>query len=125
MFEQLAAGADLFVHSYSGVKFEVEQAVPFDADWLHLLIGPVIFAAAALVTRKPMSSWTPWLAVLAIAGLNELADLAVDQSPNRLGAYAENVTDFLLTIAVPTVIMIAARRFPGLIGSRDPAGRLR
>jgi hypothetical protein len=114
MIEKLAAGIDHFIRSYSATKFGIEQSIPFDADWLHLAIGPVIFVAAAIVLPKKGSVWHPWLAVVALAVLNELVDLTMDQSPNRTSAYVESATDFLLTIAIPTLLLIFARHFPTL-----------
>lgn len=108
---------------YSDAKFGLEQRIPFDADWLHLIIGPAILAAASVVMRKPMASWDPWLVVVALGILNELIDLIEGASVAPNAAYFESATDFLLTIAIPTAILIKARFFPrSSKGAGGPVG---
>jgi hypothetical protein len=108
VFEILAAAPGVFIQSYSEAKLGLEQSIPFDADWLHLAIGPAILLFAAAVLRKPLSSWVPWLVVAAIALVNETVDLANSRvAPGA--AYCESTTDFLLTMAIPTLMLVVAR----------------
>jgi len=119
MIAKIAAAFSNGVARYSEIKFALEKSLPFDADLLHLVIGPVIFLLSARLTRGA-SLWWPWLTVVVLAVLNEAMDFAVDKSPDRTTAYIENATDFLLTIAVPTFFLIAARFFPRLFGGLLP-----
>ena len=108
---------------YSDAKFGLEQRIPFDADWLHLIIGPVILAAAAVVMRKPMASRGPWLVVALLGILNEVIDLMEGASVVPSVAYFESATDFLLTMAIPTALLIKARFFPrSSKGAGGPVG---
>jgi len=108
---------------YSDGKFGLEQRIPFDADWLHLIIGPVILASASVVMRKPMASWGPWLVVAVLSILNEVIDLIEGASVVPSAAYFESTTDFLLTMAIPTALLIKGRFFPrSSKGAGGPVG---
>ena len=109
MLEHLWAALDAFVRSYGDMKFGLEQRIPFDADWLHIVVGPVIMAAATVISRQPLSSWFPWFVVVSIAVLNEMVDLSVKEKSIPRTSYAESATDLMLTIAVPTLVMLYAR----------------
>jgi hypothetical protein len=56
-------------------KLFVEHAVRIGHDSLHLIVGVLIWVVAALLTRRPLTSWVPWLWVLAFILWNEAADL--------------------------------------------------
>jgi hypothetical protein len=123
MFETLTASMGQLIRIWADAKFDLEQSVPFSSGWFHLIGGPVIFMAAALVMRKPLSSWWPWLVVFLIAILNEFIDLAIETWPRRAVQYGESVSDLLLTIGIPTVMLISARRFSVPIQEDvDPTG---
>jgi hypothetical protein len=93
--------------TYLQVKGRLEQSIPFDSGWLHLMAGPLIFVAAAFLLRKPLSSWWPWLVVLFFEGLNEILDLTLGSWAPR--EFALNATDVLLTMALPTAVLAIAR----------------
>ena len=121
------SGLGSIVLSYLRAKLAFEQSVPFSPEWLHVLVGPVIFVAAAIAMGRPAVPWAPWLVVLALALLNEGADLAgvrLNMPEFSLSYYAESLRDVLLTIALPTVMLIlsAARRRPFYRRARVEAG---
>ena len=114
MTGKLTAGIVSAARFYSDTKLAIEQALPFDADWLHLAIGPAIFVVAALVLRRPQSGWGPWLVVAALAVANEIVDVTEGAANSHESAYFEAATDFLLTVAIPTLLVIVARFRPTL-----------
>jgi hypothetical protein len=84
-------------------------------DAIHILIGVAIQLALAAVLRVSVAHWFPWLAVLAIAIVNEYYDLGQEVWPARDVQIGESLKDVLLTMAVPTVLLLAARFTPRLL----------
>jgi hypothetical protein len=104
-------------------KMFIEHAVFFTSDALHVLVGMVAWIVIAAVSRRPLSDWRPWLAVLVLLILNECVDLWAEQWPDKAMQYGESAKDVLLTITLPTVLMFAIRLRPNLF--RAPPGRRR
>ena len=104
--------------SWYDTKQLVERSIAFSSDALHVLTGVVVLLTAALVLRRPISSWRPWLVVLALISLNEMIDLKFDHWPGRAAQYGESVKDMILTLALPTLLLLAARLAPRLFRSR-------
>ena len=104
----------------SGVELKhfVERSVAFSPDSLHVIAGVLILFVAALLLRKPVSSWWPWLVVLLLVCVNEGADLSADRWPHSGMQYGETVKDLLLTMALPTMLLFAARFLPGIFEQR-------
>lgn len=87
-------------------------------ETLHVVIGVLVWLVAALLTRKPITSWYPWLWVFAAILWNETVDLWNEQWPDPGQQYGEGAKDILITILVPTLLMIAARLRPDLFRAR-------
>ena len=104
--------------SFVELKHFVERSISFTPDSLHVIAGVLLLVAAAALLRKPISTWWPWLAVLLCASLNEVADLSLKPWPNPGMQYGETAKDLLLTMALPTVLLLAARTFPGIFEPR-------
>ncbi len=102
-------------------KLLLEDSLGISTGSLHVIIGMMILLLAALLLRKSVASWRPWLVLLAFATLNEANDLRIDQWPNLRMQYAESVKDLLLTLFLPTLLLITARRMPQLYARRDRA----
>lgn len=100
------------VRSWAETKLSLERSLPFDSDWLHLILGPMVIVVAAQIMRKPIRSWWPWSAVFAVVAINEFIDLYVDQWPDWEMQYAESAADILLTLVLPTLMLVVARCFP-------------
>lgn len=98
-------------------KLFVEHAVAVSNDALHLLVGVLVWIGLALVTRRRLSSWLPWAGLAVILAWNEAVDLYVEQWPDPGQQYGEAAKDVLLTLLVPTMIMLAARYRPQLFGA--------
>jgi hypothetical protein len=74
--------------------------------------------AFAALLRTSIARPLPWLIVLALELANEWTDLTVDVWPNRSDQIAGSVTDVLLTMVLPTLLLLAARYCPGLLRDR-------
>ena len=66
-----------------------------------------------------MASPLPWLCVLVAEALNEWWDLNYEDWPDR-PMWPESLEDLWVTMLVPTLLLIAARYFPGLLVRKAP-----
>lgn len=114
------------VVSWHHIKAFIEQMAGFSHDAIHVLVGGIGPLIVARLSRRTVASWLPWLAMLVLILLNEAADLAWEQWDDLARQYGDSAKDILLTMALPTVLMVTARRWPGtLVGDRrisDPGG---
>ena len=104
-------------------KVFIEHSVSVSHDSLHVIVGVLIWLAVALLLRKPVTSWKPWLWLFAIILWNETVDLWMEQWPDAGQQYGEGAKDVIVTMLVPTLIMFAARIRPELF--RSAGGRRR
>ena len=95
-------------------KLFIEHSITISHDTMHLLVGVVLWLVIALIVRRPVTSWRPWLWLLALIGWNETADLWIERWPDAGTQFGEGAKDVLLTMALPTVLMIAVRVRPEL-----------
>ena len=103
-------------------KLFIEHAIAIDHDALHVIVGVLFWLVFGLLTRRPISSWRPWLWLLALILWNETVDLWTEQWPDPGMQYGEGAKDILLTMLLPTVLGLLVRVAPGLFG---PARRRR
>ena len=78
-------------------------------DALHIHVALLLFFGSAIVFRWKLTSWKPWLVVVAAALIGEMWDLRdslVYDSPVRLGA---NLHDVWNTLLWPSAILLMAR----------------
>lgn len=114
MSEQVQAGFLSLVWSWNEFKLFLEASVSFSPDALHVLAGVFLLLALARLMDKPVGSWMPWGAVFVLAFLNELADLLADRWPKPEIQYGQGFKDLLLTMALPTMLLLAVRLAPAL-----------
>jgi hypothetical protein len=95
-------------------KLFVEHAVRISHDTLHLIFGIVLWLLVGLLSRRALTSWTPWLWVLAFILWNETVDLWTERWPDAGMQYGEGAKDVALTMLLPTLLMFAARLRPDL-----------
>ncbi len=95
-------------------KLFIEHSTAINHDTLHLLFGVVAWLVIALLLRRPVTSWRPWLWLLAVIGWNETADLWLERWPDPGTQYGEGAKDLLLTMLLPTLLLFAARLRPDL-----------
>ena len=99
---------------WSHIKEFVEFATGFSSDALHVILGVCLQFGLAAALRSPVSRWLPWFAVLAFALTNELNDLVVEYWNLPARQFGEAAKDIILTMFVPSVILLSARYMPRL-----------
>lgn len=109
------------MRSWYEAKMFIEHASIVSSDALHLLVGTLVWLLIALVLRRPITQWLPWLILLALIAFNEAVDLWIERWPDLAMQYGESAKDVCLTMVLPTVVMFAARLRPNLF--RAPAPR--
>ena len=97
---------------WAQVKTLVEHYAGHDDDWVHVLVGPIIQLLVTLLPRQNLQRIGPWLTVLALELLNEWHDLTWEVWPTRQMQYGESLKDILLTMAIPTALLLLSRSFP-------------
>lgn len=97
------------------LKDAAVDALGLSRDALHIYVGLLVFLGVALLLRKPLRSWTPWLAAVGVAALGEVVD-ARDDGRWQAGG---SLHDFLNTVAWPTILLLLAR-FTRLFGDKGP-----
>ena len=65
----------------------IEHASIITSDALHVVIGVGLGCWSAVVLRRRLTDWLPWLVVLAAALFNETVDLWVEQWPDAAMQY--------------------------------------
>ena len=100
------------------VKLFLAHASGISMDAWHILVGVGLFLLAALVLRRSIASPLPWVAVLLLEIGNEAYDLHVELWPDPGSQIGEGVKDIMLTMLLPTLLMVAARLRPELL-ARD------
>lgn len=96
-------------------KTAFERSLSFGDDALHPVIGVLLLLGIAALVRRSVADPTPWLIVLLLELLNEWADLAGEYWPNRDEQWAESAKDVILTMLLPTILLIVARLWPKLL----------
>ena len=99
-------------------KTFVEHAIAFSDDALHVFAGVLLQVLAAAVLRRSLASWLPWLAVALLELANEAVDLWIERWPDFAEQLGEGGKDVLLTLFLPTVLLIVARRWPRVMAGR-------
>ena len=106
-------------------KLFLEYSLSVDHDALHVIVGLLVWLVAALLLRRPITSWLPFLWCLAITLWNETVDLWIEQWPDPGRQYGEGAKDVLLTMTVPVLLMAAARLRPDLFRTAARRSRRR
>lgn len=92
-------------HSHQAKLF-IEHVARIEHGALHIIIGVMVWLTIALISRRPVSSWLPWSGLFALILWNELVDLWLEKWPEPGMQYGEGARDVILTMFVPTLIMI-------------------
>ena len=101
------------------IKLLIEHASGVTMDALHVILGVILQMAFARLTRVPLSSWRPWLFVFALLLINEASDLWVEQWPEPAMQYGEGLKDIVLTMLLPTLLLLFAKLWPQGVVTRD------
>ena len=97
------------------LKLFAEHSTGVSMDALHVIAGVAVQLLVAAVFRTSVARPLPLLAVLALAILNEANDLRIEIWPDPGMQFGEAVKDIVLTLLVPMLIFVIARRRPKLL----------
>lgn len=112
LLHEIASRLGLALWGWYDAKHFLERSVAFSSDAIHVIVGVLIQLGSALVLRRSISSWRPWLVVLALLCFNEFVDLYLERWPVRVEQYGESAKDLLLTMLLPTALLLASRWRP-------------
>jgi len=94
---------------YNALKTQLSEVLGITKDALHIHFGLAIFLGVALVFRRPLASWIPWLALLTFELANELMDVFHLHQGTIGFEVGDSLKDILNTMFWPTVVLVAAR----------------
>ena len=104
------------------IKLFIEHASGVSMDAWHILLGFLLFLGAALALKRSVADPLPWLVVLLLEIGNEAYDLYVELWPDPGSQIGEGFKDILLTMSLPTLLLVVARLKPGLLRPDDEDG---
>lgn len=108
MIDRLLAWIEYAAASWEQGKHGLERYFWYQADSLHVVVGLLLVSVFALALRKSLASPIPLGLLLLVSSLNEGVDIYFTRY------VAESVKDTLLTMLLPTVLLVATRNFPAL-----------
>jgi len=114
IFHQLWYVATGGMRSWYEAKMFIEHASAVSSDALHVLVGTLVWILAAIILRRNLSTLIPWTLVLGLTLSNEVVDLWIERWPDLAMQYGESAKDIVLTMTLPTVLLLLARTQPGL-----------
>lgn len=94
---------------FQELKTLIVDHVGLAKDALHVYVALIVFLVACRLFRWPVSSWKPWLVVLAVALLGEALDLRHSLIKGYTVRLDYHWTDLWNTMLVPTVLVLVAR----------------
>ena len=100
------------------MKMLIEQVDQVSNDAMHIIAGGLLQLLFAIILRRSLASWVPWLAVVAVLLFNEAVDLWVERWPSLAVQLGEGLKDVVLTMLLPTALLFALRWFPALRQNR-------
>jgi diacylglycerol kinase len=101
------------------LKLFVQHASGFSMDALHVVAGVVLQLVIAFVCRTSVARPLPLLAVLGLELVNEASDFRVERWPDSAMQFGESAKDIVLTLLVPVLLFLIARRHPRLLTQRS------
>lgn len=110
--------------SWIEFKDYLAQVTDLSQDALHIYGAVLIQLAAALLLRRSLASFLPWLIVLLVLLVNEAVDLWLPRETLGEWQALAAVQDIWNTMALPTLLMLVARFAPALLTRRPPRARL-
>ncbi|MGI8612059.1 MAG: hypothetical protein ACR2KH_07320 [Sphingomicrobium sp.] len=97
------------------VKLFAAHSTGISMDALHMIVGVMLQLLIALLFKSSVARAMPLLAVLGFALVNEANDYRVEIWPDPGMQFGEAVKDMVLTMFIPTLIVLIARRRPKLL----------
>lgn len=111
--------------SWHQAKLFTEHALDISHDALHVLVGVLAWLLIALISRRPISSWKPWLWLAGLTAFNEMVDVWTEQWPDPGMQIGEGAKDFGLTMFLPGLLLLAARYRPDLFRQSPGQAKMR
>lgn len=90
-------------------KLFIIATLGLSKDALHIYVGLSVFLITALVLRKSLRSFLPWLAVLLVALAGESLDAFDDIQSLGHWRWGASIHDIVNTLFWPTVLLCLAR----------------
>ena len=95
---------------WHSTKVLVEQSIPISHDSLHVIVGVLVWILLASASKNWIASHSAWLGLAGIIICNEAVDLSVEHWPDRGHQFVESAKDLILTLLLPTLLLVLARR---------------
>jgi hypothetical protein len=108
---------------FSDYKTLFERSISIHDDAVHVMIGIVLQLLAAVLLRKSITDLRALLFVLGAEIINETNDILQDLWPSAAMQLGESMKDLLLTMALPAVLFVVARRWPWILGHQPRASK--
>jgi hypothetical protein len=97
------------------LKLFAEHSTGISMDALHVIVGVALQLLIAGLFKSSVARPMPLIAVLAFELLNEANDFRVEIWPDPGMQFGEAFKDVVLTMFLPTLIFLVARRRPKLL----------
>jgi hypothetical protein len=94
---------------YNALKIQLSELLGISKDALHIHLGLSIYLIVMLVFRRQLTSWVPWLALLAFEIVNEVMDIFHVHEGVMAFELGDSPKDILNTMFWPTVVLLTAR----------------
>lgn len=91
------------------MKLFLIEHVGLAKDALHIYVAILVFLGSCALFKWRATQWKPWITVLAIAFVGEAWDLRDSLTYETTILPEENWKDIWNTMAIPTILMLAAR----------------
>ena len=101
------------------LKLFAQHSTGFSMDALHVIAGVALQLLVAALLRSSVARPLPLLAVLALEIVNEANDFRIEIWPDPGMQFGEAAKDIVLTMLLPTLIFLVARRRPRLLAQRS------
>jgi hypothetical protein len=109
-------------HGVAETKTTLETYMPFHDDVLHVLVGVLGQLIFAIALRSNVASLKPLLLVALAELANELNDAVFYFQTRGVTLWVEGIQEFVLTLALPTLLFAVARQRPDwLVRERSAA----
>lgn len=96
-------------------KAFIERLTGVSHDALHVVLGVGLELLLAAVFRSSVARFWPWAVVLLLELGNEWNDLRLERWPDMGEQLGEGAKDLVLTMLLPTVLLLIARFRPQLL----------
>ena len=109
--------------SWYQLKLFLQYSSGISMDSIHVIVGVAVQLLVAKLSRRSVGHFLPWIAVLMLELLNEASDLWIEKWPDPGRQYGESAKDIVVTMFLPTLLLLVVRFCPKLFAYRkaEPA----